>query len=246
MLKFSKKKEATKLNKEKFKGIVIGFVLCAALSAGILAVGAQTISGQLTYGVRVMLNNELMSFEESSRPFVMGGRTFLPLRALAEAVGLNVEFDSHTNTVFLGERTISRVPLRTAAPFFERSPNTDNNVVFRAEAAMNGVTYNDVLRFAHASYRTRGINASTHELNGKFIVLSGTFGREDSSERTEATVKFYGDGVVLQTYEFTAADQPKEIEISVRDVQKLRIEVLYPTTSSNSSWVQYAFDGYLH
>ncbi|MCL2224488.1 MAG: stalk domain-containing protein [Defluviitaleaceae bacterium] len=52
-------------------------------------------------GIRIMMNGEILEFNADSQPFVTGGRTFLPLRALAELLGLTVEFDPETNTAIL-------------------------------------------------------------------------------------------------------------------------------------------------
>jgi len=85
------------------KGFAAGFVMCFVLFSGILVVAnAQTITQQITYGVRVMLNGTVVNFPEDSQPFVMDGRTFLPLRAIADLMDLEVDFDSAANMAILG------------------------------------------------------------------------------------------------------------------------------------------------
>ena len=83
------------MNKERFTGIIIGFILFAVLSASVMAAAStQTVTKQITYGVNINLNGRLMQLAEDSQPFIMDGRTFLPLRAIAEAVDLSVDFDA--------------------------------------------------------------------------------------------------------------------------------------------------------
>ena len=88
------------LKKLQIKGFVAG-VLVAVLFSGTLLVVAQTVSREITYGVRVNLDGQILQFAEDMRPFAMEGRTFLPVRALADALGLPVGFDPSTNTVYL-------------------------------------------------------------------------------------------------------------------------------------------------
>lgn len=98
------------MNKEKMKGIVMGFILCAVLTATTAAIAAsQTVTRELTYGVGVTLHGQAVEFEEGDRPFVIDGRTFLPVRAIAGLVGLPVDFDAENNVVLLGDRDIHAI-----------------------------------------------------------------------------------------------------------------------------------------
>jgi hypothetical protein len=100
------------MSKERIKGIIIGFILCAVLSASIMIVGAETAARNIIYGVGVILNGQQVHFDRDSRPFTMDGRTFLPLRTLAEMLDLPVDFDPVTNTAILG---YANVDVPTAA-----------------------------------------------------------------------------------------------------------------------------------
>lgn len=99
------------MNKERFKGVVLGFILFTLLSTSVVVfANTQTVTREITYGIRVNLNGQIMPFDYDSRPFVMDGRTFLPVRAIADALGLEVGFDPATNTAYL----VSSVPMAVA------------------------------------------------------------------------------------------------------------------------------------
>jgi len=101
------------MNKERMKGILTGFILCAILSTSVLVL-ANTVTREITYGVRVNLNGQLMQFDDESQPFVMDGRTFLPVRAIADALGLDVSFDADTNTAYLSGGAVATIPSAVA------------------------------------------------------------------------------------------------------------------------------------
>jgi hypothetical protein len=112
------------LKKLQIKGFVTG-VLVTVLLSGTLLVAAQTVTREITYGVRVNLNGQLLQFDEDSQPFVMGGKTFLPVRALADALELPVDFDPATNTAYLGNRFAGqRQSLDVVAPSFDNGGTT--------------------------------------------------------------------------------------------------------------------------
>ena len=65
----------------------------------------------VNYGINVVLNGQQIHFASDMRPLTMNSRTFLPLRTISETLGIAVDFDAATNTVFLGERpAIAVVP----------------------------------------------------------------------------------------------------------------------------------------
>ena len=84
------------------KGFVAGFTLCALLFSSVLVLAStQTVTREVTYGIGVVFNGQQVQFDYDSRPFVMDGRTFLPLRTMADLVGLSVDFDPVANNAIL-------------------------------------------------------------------------------------------------------------------------------------------------
>ncbi|MCL2373485.1 MAG: copper amine oxidase N-terminal domain-containing protein [Defluviitaleaceae bacterium] len=164
------------LRKMQLRGMVTGFVLGLVVMAGVTVL-ASTVSREITYGVRVNLNGRLMQFDEDSRPFVMEGRTFLPLRALADAMGMDVSFNPDTNTAYLNTVeavTVNPVPV-APAPSPDSGPDTplwetadarvftgdgDDVVALSAfpEAYVFVITGNDAAR--HFSVRAHGYRSS--------------------------------------------------------------------------------------
>ena len=226
------------MNKERIKGIVIGFILCAILSAGVAATANTTVTRQITYGINVILNGQQMQFAEDSRPFVMDNRTFLPLRAMSEMLGFPVDFDPATNTAIVGNRNQGvRTPLNTAAPFYDKGgTGVYTNVVVSDSVNMGGTAYRNALVFGTQGWSRSAF--SLHNLNGQARLLTGHIGRVDGQGMYNATFNFYGDGVLLQTYDQRAADLPTPISVFVEGVQQLKIEVV-------ASYALYALAGFL-
>jgi hypothetical protein len=215
------------------------------------------VTRQITCGIRINLNGQPMQLAADSQPFVMDGRTFLPVRAISEAVGMPVDFDSGTNTVFLGNRQTGRgVSLNQAAPMFDsgtfggtvghasRRPSSQ----ILATAQMGGTSYSDVVVYRSAALSRPGRNGvfTLHNLNGRFRLLTGHIGRIDGSAMFNATVTISGDGNVLQTMTINATDMPVPISVFVEGVRQLRIEVEYAgdgNTLDNSA--DYGVAGFL-
>jgi peptidoglycan/xylan/chitin deacetylase (PgdA/CDA1 family) len=78
------------------------------------ATTTRTVTAEIVYGVHVSFHGIFISFAEDSRPFIMDGRTYLPVRTIAELVGLNVEFEN--GVVRLSAVTPTPVPAPTPSP----------------------------------------------------------------------------------------------------------------------------------
>jgi len=221
------------MNKERIKGIVIGFILCAALSSSVIVMAnTRTETRQITYGIRVNFNGQLIQFDDDSQPFVMGGRTFLPLRAMADLLGLPVDFDPGTNTAYLGNRHAGvRTPLTQAAPHFDFGGTTGTRnftAVAQDSVVMGGEIYNNALVLGRGGTSSTGAHGFTlHNLNGQFRMLTGYIGRMDGENMFNATIRFLGDGQLLESIAVNATDMPRPVSIFVEGITQLRIEIAF-------------------
>ena len=97
--------------KEKMKGFLIGAITTAVLVCGYSAF-SETIDKVLTAtfkDIKIIINGyELTPTDVNGNPvepFVIDGTTYLPVRAISEAVGYDVDWDYDTNTVILSSYT---------------------------------------------------------------------------------------------------------------------------------------------
>ena len=108
---------------------VSAIALCAALAVGSLAVSAgaaqsSTVSAQLSPDISVEVDGAVRTFYnvngDEVHPILYSGTTYLPVRAIGELMGKNVNWDASTRTVSLsGTRTsgtVSGTPDSGAAP----------------------------------------------------------------------------------------------------------------------------------
>ena len=91
--------------KKRIVSLVLVVVLVFALASTVSAV-ANTISAQLTYrDIKITLDGKSITPKDAAgktvEPFIMDGTTYLPVRAVADALGLDVSWNASTNTVGL-------------------------------------------------------------------------------------------------------------------------------------------------
>ena len=91
---------------KKFKGFTAG-VLCGVIVMGavptIAKVGKEAID--VVYNnIKLEVNGIKTTMPKGVEPFIYNGTTYLPVRAVAEALGEKVEYDKNKATVYVGSR----------------------------------------------------------------------------------------------------------------------------------------------
>jgi hypothetical protein len=101
------------MNKQ-FKGFFQGFIVAVLILAFALpALAAFQKQATLNYNdIKIMVNGDTISPKDANgnivEPFIIDGTTYLPVRAIADAVGLDVAWDGSTSTVILTEPDAAR------------------------------------------------------------------------------------------------------------------------------------------
>lgn len=93
---------------KKYRGFIAGMLtmLLIVSVAGTASATLGKITKELEYrNIKVSLDGEVLDLKDSAgnhvEPFMFDGTNYLPVRALAEALGLNVTWDGSTSTVVL-------------------------------------------------------------------------------------------------------------------------------------------------
>jgi len=118
--------------KATFKGIAIGFLAATILlSAVFSAASASGVMRELLFGVQVSVNGEIQDFDEDMAPFIMDGRTFLPVRGIADTLGVGVDWCEDAGMVLLESPPVSFLSVFTSSAnsfsrTFDRIDTSDN------------------------------------------------------------------------------------------------------------------------
>jgi hypothetical protein len=134
--------------KQRLQGIVMGFLIASFIFGAVTAFAASTRTIEVSYGVNVVVDGVRQNFTDDMRPFTSGGRTFMPLRAVADALGLGVEWDGATSTAYLtsGSTVAQSSTQSTPAPIPTTTPSGQSAWDSVAEAWDDVVeAWNDVV-----------------------------------------------------------------------------------------------------
>jgi hypothetical protein len=108
---------------KKFVIVALAFVLLLMLlvSPGLADSGKKNIEATFNNIQLVIDGTKIVPKDANGNivePFIYNGSTYLPVRAVGEAIGKTVEWDPATQTVYLGEKPITATEAVTQEPVF--------------------------------------------------------------------------------------------------------------------------------
>lgn len=109
------------MNRNTIKGIATGFIL-TAVAGGTLAFAEPVKQNiEAVYNdIKIVIHGEQITPKDGDgnivNPFIYDGTTYLPIRAVSEALGETVAWDGSTNTVYIGTERPVATPTPTSKP----------------------------------------------------------------------------------------------------------------------------------
>lgn len=99
--------------KRNMSVFMLGFITCFMLFGSLLTAFAgsngTSISALLNSNLKIMLNGSDFNAKDSNGnvllPITYNSRTYLPVGVLAEALNVPIQYESNTNTVWIGEKS---------------------------------------------------------------------------------------------------------------------------------------------
>jgi hypothetical protein len=177
------------MNRDKLKGFTVGFIVAALLfgaaSAAFASVGAYPLMASFA-DIRIFVDGKQVDPKDASgvsaEPFIINGTTYLPVRAVAEALGMEVSWDNASKSV-----RIARTGATTQTPTSTTTPKPADSAVpvSPAEAALK-----QWLSDKGADFR---------------VVMEAYFG-----EGTKVFLNADGSKLVMEISKVTKAGIPKE------------------------------------
>ncbi|MCC8015535.1 MAG: copper amine oxidase N-terminal domain-containing protein [Eubacterium sp.] len=159
-------------------------------------------------------------------PFIYNGSTYLPIRAVGEAVGKTVSYDANSNSVYLGNSSNSGATSYSNSQGIKLEPYQISEGCEAKNIELGGITYKNALQFGSIANYYDEVYAY-YNLSGQYTSVNLVYGGIDNSGSTDdtATIKFYGDNILLKEANINYGELPKNLALNVTGVSQLTIEV---------------------
>lgn len=203
----------------KRKGkFILALTLMLVISTVVLA-SSRRANITVTYdNIKVVVDGKNVQFGRDSKgnqiePFIYNGTTYLPLRAVGEALGKEVQWDKNTKTAYLGKtqvEAVERYLVDTLRPY--DSGDAYSGIMGEAKNGIEG-------------WPCSNKRYTIYYLNKKYTRLTGLPSLEDSLNETKSiNVRFIGDKNILAEYTVKQGEINDPIDVDLTGVNVLKIE----------------------
>lgn len=144
-------------------------------------------------------------------PFIVDGTTYLPVRAVGEALGKTVDWDGKTHTVYVGHVPGEDIYLMDVCP------------PYAAEGYKAPEYFKMMGKTVFHGFELRAYGYAYFNLNAEYETLEFDFGHVDGTDMTAATYTIYLDGEFVQTLSGTPDMMVEHITIPLDYALQLKI-----------------------
>ena len=198
-------------------------VLCCSLALVTVAYATNaTKTIQAAYmNIKLVIDGVPVTPKDSNgtvvEPFIYNGTTYLPVRAVGEALGKQVTWDGKTKTVYIGEAPGQVTYLLDVCPPYEKDGTFKTPTTFD----MAGKAY------AHG-FTFRGIDyQALFNLNGEYSMLEFDFGHVDGSDTDVSnsyhSYHFYLDGKLVKSIDVDSEALVQHYQIPLGHALQMKI-----------------------
>ena len=215
--------------KEKLKGVILGLLIGVLITGSIgYAASRSTTIDVFFDNIKIFMDGEELDPRDANgqkvEPFIYNGTTYLPVRAVGQAVGKAVEWDGVEKVVYLGAKPGSTENwLDVCAPYQYKECKeyrlTDNKYF-----TMSGKKYtNGYTMYLWNPSRTA---EALYNLDGRFNSVSFTVGHVDDTTRASAKLNVYLDGIIEYTKDLKYDDLAQKVTIPLDGALQMKIELV--------------------
>lgn len=221
--------------KKRLQGLLAGLLIGLMVPAGFVFAknGTETVDANYK-DIKIYVDGVKIDPKDANgdsvEPFIYNGTTYLPVRAVGEAFGKNVSWDGKTSSVYIGKKPGEEQNLFVVCPPYDGYCNYLNMSSEGKFITMGGKKYSDAMQLGNSGWGSP--YTSFFNLDGEYKSLSFDIGRLDGQPKSNATLNIYLDGELHDSYELSAEDLPRNINIDLNHALQLKIELI-------TSWTAY-------
>lgn len=198
--------------------------LCTGMVTG-TALAANTVYKNIRVqycGIKLVVNGAPVTPKDANgstvEPFIYNGTTYLPVRAVGNALGQDVSWNGSTKTVYIGMNETD-VKSKKLKPY-----ETDDMYMLEDKGTtvtMMGKKYTQGL---YTLLNFSSSRSALYSLDGLYKSVELDIGHQDGEDSGTASLNFYVDGDLVDTYALEPEMTTQHIKVALNRGLQLKIE----------------------
>lgn len=219
--------------KKRLQGVIAGVLIGVSAISGVYAVNTTTLYDVISSGVKIVVDGHRLNPTDVNgnkvEPMIYNGTTYLPVRAVANALGKAVYWDGPNYTVYLGEMSGQleypteelSIDDNIGAGWRKASDLKDNlgNTYSRAIYAYNNHAYEKICNMKYSRFKgTIYVKDGSNDKDSTQIIIKA----DDktiytSSEITKVSPPIYFDVDITGCYDLQIINTAGEAFVLIGD-----------------------------
>ncbi len=208
--------------KKRMQGMVAGLLVGVVLTSGVAGAKSGTEMIEAAYNnIKIFVEGVKIEPKDamgnSVEPFIYNGTTYLPVRAVGEAIGKTVSWDGTTQSVYLGEKPgdaqymVEVCPPYNGDEYRTYTSSKGESLLLGGKKYTNGIKLGYKKGFALVS------------LDGKYDSMTFVMGRADEDNIKDTTVNFFVDDALVESIDVSGEALPRTYTVNLRKGLQLKI-----------------------
>ncbi len=231
--------------KKRLQGLIAGVLIGAMLTSGVVFAKQISETAELFYNnIKIYIDGgEIVPKDANGNvvePFTMNGTTYLPVRAIANALGKDVEWDGATQSVYIGKKDQTKPDNyldKIQYTYYEPGTDDDDNALYDINGNVTdfaGNTYTNGYLFKQRVFQPQildvPLNLQYATFKGKISMIEKTniigYEQPDRLSNELFTVEIYGDERLIYTSPLSNLTKTFSFDLNVKGVAKLTIKLV--------------------
>lgn len=229
--------------KKTLKGYLLGFLSAAIVTSGVAyAAGTTTLYDVIANGIKIVIDGEKINPTDANgntvEPIIYNGTTYLPVRAVANALGKAVYWDGPNYTVYLGD-------MDGGLEYPTEELSTEGNIgdSWHTSGTLKdnlGNTYSRGIYTNHSNCTFEKIlNMKYSRFKGSIYVAEGT----NTDKAFQLVIKTDGK-TVYTSPEITKTSQPIDFNVDITGCYDLEMVIGDGISWQDASWINIGNGGF--
>lgn len=217
-------------NLKNLKIIAGGFIAGSLFFSGVSYAADQGVNLTAFFGVK-LIHNGIDKTPADSKPFIVNGTTYVPLRTAAELTGAEVSWDGKSRAVTIG-RVIEGIPLPSPSEVEKSEADVEFTITENKEMFINQKSYGNKGQMLHTDSVGSGNVTVSYDLNAEYRKFAFSIGVDDKtlestgdSETIRTIIIKDQDGTLLKQITVGKGSIQEAVEIDVTGVVRLDIQI---------------------
>ena len=225
--------------KQKLQGFITGVLIGATLTSGMVVAKSGTEMIEALYNnIKIYVDGVKIEPKDATgkmvEPFIYNGTTYIPVRAVAEAIGKEVNWEGLTQSVYIGKMPGKEIYLTDVCPAYdfdewryeECTSSNGKNFSMAGELYTRGFTV--------TPYNCESV-ISLYNLNGEYNTLSFIAGHVDGTANQNLELRIYLDNELIKIINLKHNKMPDIYNVNLNGAIQLKIEAVNP---EGDTWAQ--------